>query len=81
MKKDSSPKSFHFLSICTFLIMSSQSFSQVGINTTAPRTTLEVAGDTYIEGSINVKEIDYIQDVTVYDGLNPASPDFSSGTF
>jgi len=41
---------FNILTLC----LSAKTYSQVGINTTTPRTTLEVAGDTYIDGFINV---------------------------
>lgn len=36
------------------IIIPTTAFAQVGINTTNPRTTLEVAGDTHIDGAINV---------------------------
>lgn len=45
-----------------FSLLSFYGFSQVGINTTNPRTTLEVAGDTYIDGAIKVNGINHIQD-------------------
>lgn len=41
--------------LTVLLIISSQSiFSQVGINTTSPRTTLEVAGDMEVSNSVDI---------------------------
>ncbi len=34
----------------------------VGVNTTTPRTTLEVAGDTHINGAINVNVLNQVSD-------------------
>src|SRR5690554_392184 len=39
--------------------------AQVGINTTTPRTTLEVAGNTTINGAINIENLGVIQDLDV----------------
>lgn len=50
-----------FLFFC-ILFLSFNGIAQVGINTTNPRTTLEVAGDVNIDGAINVDVINAIQD-------------------
>lgn len=49
---------FFFLFLPFFFTAS----SQVGINTTNPRTMLEVAGDVNIDGGIKINEINHIQD-------------------
>ena len=48
-----------------FCLLSLPIFAQVGINTTTPRTTLEVAGNTIIDGTINVNNIDVVQNEDV----------------
>lgn len=59
-----------FLNLTLFLIgftFFAQEQSGVGINTTNPRTTLEVAGDAFVDGKVLVKTIDVItqeEDVT-----------------
>lgn len=50
-----------FLFFC-ILFLSFNGIAQVGINTTNPRTTLEVAGDVNIDGAINVDVINAVQD-------------------
>ena len=58
------PRKVTFLAFFCFLyLFSLSSFAQVGINTTEPRTMLEVAGDASIQGGdLKVAEIRSIQD-------------------
>ena len=49
------------LFIC-LLLVNAPAFTQVGINTTNPRTTLEVAGDAEITGSLTIGNYDPLTD-------------------
>lgn len=43
-----------------FLCFASLIHAQVGINTTDPRTSLEVAGDTHVDGEVHIQTIEEI---------------------
>ena len=51
-----------FLATGILMAFPSQHFSQVGINTTEPRTALEIGGDVNIDGNLRVNEINGIID-------------------
>ena len=50
-----------FTFFCSLYFFSFTGSAQVGINTTEPRTTLEVAGDVYVDGTIKVEEVNNVQ--------------------
>lgn len=52
----------NFIFSFLFFLLSITAFAQVGINTTNPRTMLEVAGDVNINGGIKINEINHIRD-------------------
>lgn len=55
------PKWRTFLSILFTLLFTCNISAQVGINTTNPRTSLEVAGDMKTDGGIKIDNIDLLQ--------------------
>ena len=49
-----------FTFFCSLYLFSFTGSAQVGINTTEPRTTLEVAGDVYVDGAIKVEGVNNV---------------------
>lgn len=52
----------NYLLFMFWSLISTTAFTQVGINTTTPRTTLEVAGDMNINGGIKINRIDRVEE-------------------